>query len=170
MAHAFGWRWVFLGVPVAAIGSWLRLAADLFVKYPGAIRHAILLTDGHNQHETAAELDAALQYCAGEFVCDARGVGASWEVAELRKVASTLLGTVQDIPEAKDLEADFRAMTQTAMGKAVADVALRVWTPQTATIKFVKQVSPTLEDLTARRTDSGPQTGEARIHNGYHNL
>ena len=143
-----------------AIGSWLRLAADLFVPYPGAIRHAILLTDGHNQHETAAELDAALQYCAGEFVCDARGVGASWEVAELRKVASTLLGTVQDIPEAKDLEADFRAMTQTAMGKAVADVALRVWTPQTATIKFVKQVSPTLEDLTARRADSGPQTGD----------
>jgi uncharacterized protein YegL len=153
-----------------AIGSWLRLAADLLTTQPGVagsatvgsatIKHAILLTDGHNQHETAAQLDSALAYCAGKFVCDCRGVGTGWEVAELRKVASTLLGTVQDIPEPKDLEADFRAMTQAAMGKAVADVALRVWTPQTAKLKFVKQVSPTLEDLTARRTESGPQSGD----------
>lgn len=143
-----------------AIGSWLRLAADLFEPYAGAIRHAILLTDGHNQHETAAQLDAALAYCQGKFVCDCRGVGTGWEVAELRKVASTLLGTVQDIPDAKDLEADFRAMAQQAMGKAVADVALRLWTPQSAKIKFVKQVSPTLEDLTGRRTEAGPQAGD----------
>lgn len=143
-----------------AIGSWLRLAADLFEPYAGAIRHAILLTDGHNQHETAAQLDAALAYCQGKFVCDCRGVGTGWEVAELRKVASTLLGTVQDIPDAKDLEADFRAMARQAMGKAVADVALRLWTPQSAKIKFVKQVSPTLEDLTGRRTEAGPQAGD----------
>lgn len=143
-----------------AIGAWLRLAADLFDPYAGAIRHAILLTDGHNQHESAAQLDAALAYCQGKFVCDCRGVGTGWEVAELRKVASTLLGTVQDIPDAKDLEADFRAMAREAMGKAVADVALRIWTPQTAKLKFVKQVSPTLEDLTGRRTDAGPQAGD----------
>lgn len=143
-----------------AIGTWLRLAADLFDPYQGAVRHAILLTDGHNQHESAAQLDAALAYCQGKFVCDCRGVGTGWEVAELRKIASTLLGTVQDIPDAKDLEADFRAMAQQAMGKAVADVALRIWTPQTAKIRFVKQVSPTLEDLTGRRVDSGPQSGD----------
>lgn len=143
-----------------AIGSWLRLAADLFEPYAGAIRHAILLTDGHNQHESAAQLDAALAYCQGKFVCDCRGVGTGWEVAELRKVASTLLGTVQDIPDAKDLEADFRAMAQQAMGKAIPDVALRVWTPQAAKLRFVKQVSPTLEDLTARRVEAGPQAGD----------
>jgi hypothetical protein len=143
-----------------AIGSWLRLAADLFTPYAGAIRHAILLTDGHNQHETAAQLDAALAYCQGKFVCDCRGVGTGWEVAEMRKVASVLLGSVQDIPDAKDLEADFRAMAQQAMGKAVADVALRVWTPQAAKLKFVKQVSPTLEDLTGRRTEAAPQAGD----------
>ncbi len=143
-----------------AIGSWLRLAADLFTPYAGAIRHAILLTDGHNQHETAAQLDAALAYCQGRFVCDCRGVGTGWEVAEMRKVASVLLGSVQDIPDAKDLEADFRAMAQQAMGKAVADVTLRVWTPQAAKLKFVKQVSPTLEDLTGRRAEAGPQAGD----------
>ncbi len=48
-------------------------------------------------------------------------------------------------------------MMTAAMGKQVADVALRVWTPQHATIQFVKQVAPAVEDLTDRRTQSGPQ-------------
>jgi hypothetical protein len=46
------------------------------------------------------------------------------------------------------------------MGKKVADVALRLWTPQGATVKFVKQVEPSLVDLTARRVESGPRTGD----------
>jgi len=45
-------------------------------------------------------------------------------------------------------------------GESWADVALRLWTPQGATVKFVKQVEPTLLDLTARRTESGPRSGE----------
>ncbi len=46
------------------------------------------------------------------------------------------------------------------MGKSVADVALRLWTPQGATIKFVKQVAPDMLDLTGKRVDTGPQTGD----------
>ena len=46
------------------------------------------------------------------------------------------------------------------MGKQVADVSLRVWTPQSATVKFVKQVAPAVEDLTGRRTQIGPQAGD----------
>jgi von Willebrand factor type A C-terminal domain len=42
----------------------------------------------------------------------------------------------------------------------VADVVLRVRTPQHATLKFVKQVAPTIEDLSARRADAGAQTGD----------
>jgi len=49
---------------------------------------------------------------------------------------------------------------QTAMGKQVADVALRVWTPQHAELQFIKQVAPTVADLTSRRTQSGPQAGD----------
>ncbi|SDQ79428.1 VWA domain-containing protein [Thermostaphylospora chromogena] len=143
-----------------AMGRWLRLAADLFEPLPGAIKHAILLTDGKNEHQSAEEFDADLAYCTGKFVCDCRGVGDAWVVAELRKVSSTLLGSVMDVADPKDLEADFRAMTQAAMGKTVADIALRVWTPQQATLKFIKQVSPALEDLTGRRTPSGPQSGD----------
>ena len=49
-----------------------------------------------------------------------------------------------------------RRMMETAMGKEVADVALRLWTPVGTQIKFVKQVAPTVEELTDRRTDARP--------------
>ncbi|RKS74992.1 von Willebrand factor type A domain-containing protein [Actinomadura pelletieri DSM 43383] len=143
-----------------AIGSWLRLADELFDDEQGGIRHAILLTDGKNQHETPEELDAVLARCERRFVCDCRGVGTDWEVAELRKVASALLGTVDIVADPAGLVADFQAMTEAAMGKSVADVALRVWTPQTANLKFVKQVLPSVEDLTGRRVESAPQAGD----------
>ena len=46
------------------------------------------------------------------------------------------------------------------MGKEVADVALRLWTPVGTEIKFVKQVAPTVEELTDRRTEAGPRAGD----------
>ncbi|HKB31452.1 MAG TPA: VWA domain-containing protein [Streptosporangiaceae bacterium] len=143
-----------------AIGQWLRLARELLAAHPDAIRHVILLTDGKNEHETPAHLDAAIALATGTFTCDCRGVGTAWVVAELRKVASALLGTVDIVADPDGLEADFRAMTAAAMGKAVADVALRVWTPQQATVRFVKQVMPTVEDLTAKRAPVSAQIGD----------
>jgi hypothetical protein len=52
------------------------------------------------------------------------------------------------------------AITAAAMGKNTADVALRLWTPRGARVRFVKQVAPTVADLTGRRTESGPQRGD----------
>ncbi|HJQ45573.1 MAG TPA: VWA domain-containing protein [Amycolatopsis sp.] len=143
-----------------AMGEWLLLAKQMFGTQPSPLRHAILLTDGKNVHERASKLDRILGQVSGEFVCDCRGVGTDWEVAELRKISEALLGSVDIVAEPEDLEDDFRAMTAAAMGKEVADVALRVWTPQGATVKFVKQVEPTLLDLTARRTESAPRSGD----------
>ncbi|HEX3540826.1 MAG TPA: VWA domain-containing protein [Acidimicrobiales bacterium] len=134
-----------------AIGAWLALANQLFATIPAAINHAILLTDGRDESESAVELDQALAACQGRFQCDCRGVGTDWVVNELRKVASTLLGTVDIVADPAQLAADFTAMVEQAMGKATADVALRVWTPQTASVNFVKQVAPTIEDLTAKK-------------------
>jgi len=37
---------------------------------------------------------------------------------------------------------------------------LRVWTPQQAQLKFVKQVAPAISDLTSRRLDSAAQAGD----------
>ncbi|MGW0467695.1 VWA domain-containing protein [Streptomyces sp. NPDC003027] len=44
--------------------------------------------------------------------------------------------------------------------KEVADVALRLWTPVGVEITFVKQVAPTVEELTGRRTEAGPRAGD----------
>jgi len=133
-----------------AIGSWLELARRLFLAAPGRVCHAILLTDGENRNETPEELGAVLAACDGVFQCDCRGVGTDWVVSELRLVASRLLGTVDIIADPAGLAADFRSMIEAAMGKATQAVSLRLWTPQGATVAFVRQVAPTIEELTDR--------------------
>jgi hypothetical protein len=143
-----------------AIGQWLSLTRQMFLQTPAAIRHAILLTDGKDEHESSGDLDAAIAACEGMFSCDCRGVGTDWVVSELRRISTALLGTVDIVPDPSGLAADFGAMMEKAMGKQVADVKLRIWTPQHAELKFVKQVAPTVEDLTSRRADTGPQAGE----------
>ncbi|WP_431044418.1 vWA domain-containing protein [Streptomyces sp. P1-3] len=143
-----------------AIGTWLRLADRLLASSDVAIRHGILLTDGRNEHETPEELRAALDACAGRFTCDARGVGTDWEVKEVTGIASALLGTADIVADPSELTADFTRMMEHAMGKEVADVALRLWTPQGAEVRFVKQVAPTVEDLTDRRVAAGPRAGD----------
>ncbi|MGI5454900.1 vWA domain-containing protein [Streptomyces sp. CA-249302] len=143
-----------------AIGTWLRLADRLLSSADVAIRHGILLTDGRNEHESPTDLKAALDSCAGRFTCDARGVGTDWEVKEVTGIASALLGTADIVADPAGLAADFTRMMETAMGKEVSDVALRVWTPVGTTIKFVKQVAPTVEELTDRRTEAGPRAGD----------
>ena len=51
-------------------------------------------------------------------------------------------------------------MMRASMGKSIPDLTLRLWTPAGARVVFVKQVAPTVEDLTHRRVDSGDQSGE----------
>jgi hypothetical protein len=142
-----------------AIGAWLRLAHQMFTSHPATLRHAILLTDGNDESESSADLDAAIKLCEGVFRCDCRGVGTDWRVAELRRVSAALLGSVDIVPDPAGLAADFSAMMTASMGKQVADVSLRIWTPQQASM-FLKQVAPEVEDLTGRRTESGPQAGD----------
>jgi hypothetical protein len=143
-----------------AIGQWLRLARQVFSSCPATLRHAILLTDGKNQHETPEELAAAIALCEGVFRCDCRGVGTDWEVGELRKVSTALLGSVDIVVDPAGLAADFEELMRGAMSKHLPDVLLRVWTPQTAALKFVKQVAPDIADLTGRRLASGAQAGD----------
>ncbi|MEV6695632.1 VWA domain-containing protein [Streptomyces sp. NPDC051453] len=146
-----------------AIGTWLRLADRLLwaADVPASsVRHGILLTDGRNEHESPEDLRAALDACAGRFTCDARGVGTDWEVKEVTGIASAMLGTADIVADPAGLAADFTRMMETAMGKEVADVALRLWTPLGAEIKFVKQVAPTVEELTDRRVEVGPRAGD----------
>ncbi|WJV48640.1 vWA domain-containing protein [Streptomyces flavofungini] len=143
-----------------AIGTWLRLADRLLASADVSIRHGILLTDGRNEHESAEDLRASLDACAGRYTCDARGVGTDWEVKEVTGIASALLGTADIVADPAGLAADFTQMMESAMGKEVADVSLRLWTPMGVEIMFVKQVAPTVEELTDRRTEAGPRAGD----------
>jgi hypothetical protein len=139
-----------------AIGKWLDLARQLFATTPAPARHAILLTDGRNEHQYPAELAAAVAACRGLFQCDCRGVGVDWEVEELRGIATALLGTVDIVADPEDLAADFRAMIASSQSRALPDVKLRLWTPQGALIESLRQVAPEVLDLTATGTESGP--------------
>lgn len=133
-----------------AMSTWLRVACDQFRKKPGAIHHALLLTDGRNEGEPEHKLATAVHECESEFQCDARGIGTDWVPDQLRLISGKLLGTVDIIPKPADMEADFRKVLEAALGKSVRDVALRLWTPAGAQIEFCKQVFPEKVDLTTR--------------------
>ena len=142
------------------ISTWLDLAGVLFQSVPQVTqRHAILLTDGEN-NEPPEVLDAAVGRAAGFFQCDCRGIGVEWKVSEIRRIAQTLLGTVDIIPAPHQLAAEFAAMMRASMSRGVADATLRVWAPQGAQVLFVRQVAPTVEDLTTRRTPVNDLTGD----------
>jgi hypothetical protein len=143
-----------------AMGTWLTLTGRLFDSVPElAQRHAILLTDGENHNETPEQLTNAILGVTGRFQCDCRGVGVDWQVAEVRRIAQALLGSVDIIPEPDQMSEVFAELMQQSMSRGVADAQLRVWAPQGAQVLFVRQVSPTVEDLTSRRTEINPLTG-----------
>ncbi|MBW0269870.1 hypothetical protein ATM97_01715 [Nocardia sp. MH4] len=143
-----------------AMGSWLALARQVAAAHPGAQAHAILLTDGKNEHETPEQLATELDRAEGLFVCDCRGVGDDWMAADLHKISSKLSGDADMVADPKDLAADFAKMMRSSVARVIPELTLKVWTPAGARVRMVKQVAPVLEDLTARRTDAGPQVGE----------
>lgn len=143
-----------------AMGTWLGLSRLIAQQHPGAMVHAILLTDGKNEHEKPEQLAREIRASEGVFTCDCRGVGFDWEEKELRAIGSALHGTVDIAPSPDLLAQDFASMMETSMAKAIPDLTLRMWTPVGTRIVFVKQVAPFIEDLTGRRTELGPQVGE----------
>jgi hypothetical protein len=82
-----------------AMGTWLAYVRDIVGLHPGALTHAILLTDGKDEHETPEQLRAEIAASVGVFTCDCRGVGTSWHVEELRSISSGLMGTVDIVAD-----------------------------------------------------------------------
>ncbi|WP_239339422.1 VWA domain-containing protein [Frankia sp. CiP3] len=147
-----------------AMSTWLALAAELVRAHPATIPRAILLTDGQNVGESRARLTAVLEECKGHFRCDCRGIGEDWVAEDLIMITRVLLGAARPIEKASDLVEDFRAIAREAMGKVVSEAWLRVWVPFRGKVVFLKQVYPTINDLTGRavRVDdntSGYPTG-----------
>ncbi len=142
------------------MSKWLLEALSQFTNCPNGLRQALLLTDGQNDQDDAILLDEALTACDGAFQCDCRGIGADWEVQQLRKVAGKLLGTTDIIPSPDQIEGDFHAILDKALAKNVSGVALRLWTPQGASVKYCKEVSPEIVDLSNRVRQVSPQVRE----------
>ena len=144
-----------------AIGTWLDLAGQLFFSVPQVIqRHAILLTDGEN-NESAEVLGAAINRATGVYQVDARGVGTDWKVEEVRRIATQLLGTVDIVPSRTSWVSSATSCARrwpAGRRRRAAGVDA-----QGAQILFVRQVSPTVEDLTAggagQRLTGGYPTG-----------
>ena len=126
----------------------LAAARSVFLQRPGALCHAIMLTDGQNDAGDNLPLEEALRACAGVFQADCRGVGTDWSPAQLRAIAGQLLGTAQLVASPADLAQDFRATLAAAMARSVADVRLRLWMPRNARLVAVKQAFPSEIDLT----------------------
>ncbi|MEI5676638.1 MULTISPECIES: vWA domain-containing protein [unclassified Nocardioides] len=149
----------FHGSGGTAISTWLDLAGTLFASVAEVTqRHAILLTDGENR-EQPGNLDAAIKRATGYFQCDCRGAGTDWQVDEVRRISQALLGTVDIIPTPDQMQAQFEEIMRASMSRGVADAQLRIWAPQGSQVLFVRQVSPSVEDLTARRTEVNALTG-----------
>ncbi len=120
----------------------------------------MFLTDGKNEGEKPQAVAEELARCAGVFECDCWGVGTDWQVGEVQQIAAGLLGKASLIPEPHGVDAAFHAAIERARGKALKDVRLRLWTPQGASVIFVKQVSPAIDSLTARAKVVSPQVLE----------
>lgn len=132
------------------IGSWLAKARELFDGGSARLRHAILLTDGRNEHQTRRDLRDELDRCEGRFVCDARGIGDGWEPDELALIVSALRGSADSALHEGELAVDFLTLTESALGKLLPDVCLQIGTMPYSTLRFVKQVRPNEYDLTDR--------------------
>lgn len=133
-----------------AMSSGLRAALRIFQRRPNAIRQCIFLTDGKNESEASDLVRKALESCEGVFECDCWGVGTDWKVGEVQIIAAALFGKASLVPDPAGIVAAFREAITKASGKSLRDVRLRLWTPQGAAVVFVKQVNPTIEELTAK--------------------
>jgi Ca-activated chloride channel family protein len=132
------------------IGRWLVAAAGLFASEPGpgVIRHAVLYSDGKNQHEPRAELDEALTACADRFVCDVRGLGDDWDYAELLHIAEGLHGDAAAVLDIADLADDFTRLMHQAGRLVVPRSYLRLRPDPRFRIASVRQAYPVQADLT----------------------
>ena len=76
-------------------------------------------------------------------------------------MATALRGTYDIVADPDGLSADFSGLMMQSLSKQVAELTLRVWTPQGAEIVALKQMEPPL-DLVGSRVDGG--TARGRLH------
>ncbi|TGN79862.1 VWA domain-containing protein [Streptomyces bauhiniae] len=140
-----------------AIGQWLDRARDLFasVESPGTVRHAVLYTDGKDEHETPEQLGEILAACADRFICHARGLGDDWHHDELLRITQALHGTAEAVVTIADLTEDFTRLMREAQRIVVPRLYLGLRLNSRFQLGFVRQTRPVEADLTGRQLADG---------------
>ncbi|MFI8363442.1 hypothetical protein ACIGD1_25150 [Streptomyces sp. NPDC085612] len=148
----------------AAFGRWLRLTDRLLTAHGDAVREAVLLTDLTATAGSREELSAVLASCAGRFTCHARGIGAHWDVAQLRSITTALSGTLDIVTEpaapTSGLIADLTGLADRTRRAAARTLALRIAVQDGCQVRFLKQLTPSVDDLTVRGHPVGRGTTE----------
>ncbi|MFJ9769101.1 protein kinase [Streptomyces erythrochromogenes] len=151
-------------IGAAAFGRWLRLADRLLAAHGNSVRAAVLLTDLKATAEGPEELSAVLASCAGRFACHARGIGTDWDVAQVRAITTALPGTMDIVMDpaapASGLTGELISLAARTRQAFVRTLALRIATPGGRRVRSVKQLSPSVADLTGRGYEVGPRVTE----------
>lgn len=144
------------------IGQWLTVARETFTAEPGGdiVRHAILYTDGKNEHESAEELHGALSECGDQFTCDVRGVGGDWDHEELERVADVLHGDATAVLDIEDLTGDFTRLIERVRRLAVPRAFLRLGPRGSFRIEDLHQTYPRQVDCLPGRHVPGGETAD----------
>ncbi|MFJ1812459.1 MULTISPECIES: VWA domain-containing protein [unclassified Streptomyces] len=140
-----------------AIGQWLARARHLFasVESPATVRHAVLYTDGKDEHETPEQLGEILTTCTDHFICDARGLGDDWHYTEVLRVTEALHGAAEAVVTISDLTEDFTRLMREAQRIVVPRVYLGLRLNSRFELTFVRQTRPVEAELTARQLRDG---------------
>jgi Ca-activated chloride channel family protein len=140
-----------------AIGQWLARARRLFasVDSPGTVRHAVLYTDGKDEHETPEQLGDVLTSCTDQFVCDVRGLGDHWHYTELLRITEALHGTAEAVVTISDLTEDFTRLMREAQRIVVPRVYLGLRLNDRFQLALVRQTRPVEAELSARQQRDG---------------
>ncbi|MFE6906661.1 protein kinase domain-containing protein [Streptomyces erythrochromogenes] len=151
-------------VGAAAFGRWLRLTDRLLTAHGNSVRAAVLLTDLKATAEGPEELSAVLASCAGRFACHARGIGTDWDVAQVRAITTALPGTMDIVMEpaapTSSLTGELVSLVARTRRAFARTLALRIATPGGCRVRSVKQLTPSVDDLTGRGYVVGPGVTE----------
>lgn len=137
------------------LGNWLHRARQLLAGQPAPIRHVLMLTDGRNEHDHFRPLADVLAASAGQFVCDAWGIGQDWDARLLLQVAGALHGGADAVREESELVGVYEELVRTLLTKAVPELTLTVTPVEGSRLRYVRQTFPTEAPLTAEAAEPG---------------
>jgi hypothetical protein len=128
----------------------LDAANKVFSHKANAVRVSHLFTDGENT-DGPGVLETALSRAQGRFQCQCRGIGADWKPQQLLQIAQALLGEAKIVGNGEAMAADLRDTFAHAQALRAANVRLRfIVPPKMASVVSVRQMSPTIVDLTGQ--------------------